>query len=99
MASSDAEEPKSANETPREASDQAAATGGAAAAGETLADPAQLYPPYSVKLLGLGETKVLTGTHFRTIEHSNPKLSVRLEHLETEFEDGPVLRITFEKKP
>jgi hypothetical protein len=64
-----------------------------------LADAAQPYPPYTVALVGLGEEKVLTGTHFSTIEHSDPKLSVRLEHLETEFEDGPVLRISFERKP
>jgi hypothetical protein len=55
------------------------------------------YPPYNVKLIGLGETKVLTGTHFSRIEQSDPQLTVRLEHVETTLEAGPVLKITFER--
>jgi hypothetical protein len=52
------------------------------------------YPAYVVVLEGLGNRKVMTGTHFGTINSPNPKFKVSLENVCSNDKTVPVLKLT-----
>jgi hypothetical protein len=52
------------------------------------------YPAYVVILEGLGKRKVMTGTHFGTINSVNPTFNVSLENVCSNDKTVPILRLT-----